>query len=476
MLGWSFYAIDWILRLVMIPVVAHRRKRPLEAIAWLAAIFFIPVVGTILYFWLGEYTFRRSAKRHRKARKLLEALKPGVPQHPHLTRPLAEGALEPLPEVTTRVLDQRLGGLPFLGGNAVELLEQNDVIDRLIADMDAAHTHLHLLFYMYEDDDTGWRVARALAAAAQRGVRCRLLADAWASRAMFRTIKPFLEKHGVEVHGLLKVHPLRRPFARMDVRNHRKLAVIDGRVGYSGSTNIHDLDMDLDHGVWYQITARVEGPAVLQLQLVFLEDWYMSTDQMLDEPGLLPEQQEPGDVPVQVFPSGPAYPADGVQHLFTEALNEARERVIVTTPYFVPDDPTLLALRLAALRGAEVDLVVPESSDSHLADAAGRSFFDRLMDTGVRVYRHPSGILHAKTITVDDAIALIGTANFDRRSMFLNYEVTLVIHDARITADLRNRQQNYILRAQRLDHEQWCNRSTWEQVRDDTAALLSPVL
>jgi cardiolipin synthase len=202
----------------------------------------------------------------------------------------------------------------------------------------------------------------------------------------------------------------------------------------------------------------------------------MSTDRMLDEPDLLPEQQEQGNVPIQVFPSGPAYPTDGVQHLFTEALHAARERVIVTTPYFVPDDPTLLALRLAALRGAEVDLVVPESSDSTLADAAGRSFYDRLIDTGVRVYRHPPGILHAKTITVDSALSLIGTANFDRRSMFLNYEVTLVIYDARITADLRNRQNNYIQRAQRIDREQWCGRSTWKQVRDDTAALLSPIL
>jgi cardiolipin synthase len=293
---------------------------------------------------------------------------------------------------------------------------------------------------------------------------------------MFRTIKPFLEKHGVEVYGLLKIHPLRRPMARLDVRNHRKLAVIDGRLGYCGSTNIHDLDFDLDEGVWHQITARVAGPAVLQLQLVFLEDWFMSTERIPDDADLLPEQQEQGDVVVQVFPSGPAYGVDGVQHLFTEAIHNARERVIVTTPYFVPDDPTLLALRLAALRGAEVNVVVPETSDSSLADAAGRAFFDRLVDTGARVYRYPSGILHAKTISVDHSIALIGTANFDRRSMFLNYEVTLVIHDARITADLRNRQQRYIDRSSQIDQEQWCRRSTWEQVRDDTASLLSPIL
>lgn len=476
MLGWNFYFLDWALRLVMIPLVAHRRQRPMEAVAWLAVIFFLPVLGTLLYFWLGEYTFRRGEKRHGEAHRRLVALDPLVPQRPHVTHPVATGAKRPLTEVAESLLERRFGGLQTLGGNRVELLQQDEVVDRLVEDIGAARHHAHLLFYMYLDDDTGWRVARALAEASERGVHCRLLTDSWASRSMFRKIEPWLVERGVEVHGLLQVAPLRRPLARLDVRNHRKLAVIDARVAYTGSTNIHDLDSGLDEGVWHQITARIAGPAALQLQLVFLEDWYMATDSVPSDSDLLPEVEEVGETPVLTFPSGPAYPQDALQHLFTEALHDARERVVLTTPYFIPDEATMLALRLAAYRGVEVDVVIPEESDRGLADAAGRAFFGRLMEAGVRIHLHPSGILHAKTLTLDDAFALVGTANFDRRSMFLNYEVLVLMHDPRVATDLRRRQTEYLERSRPVDPEEWRKRSKVVQVRDDTARLLSPLL
>lgn len=475
-LGWEFYALDWLIRLAMIPVVAHRRRRPMEAIAWLAVIFFLPVLGTLFYFWLGEYTFRRGERRHNEARARLEALDPLERQRAHVTHPLHEGAKQPIARVSESLVEGRLGGLPVLGGNAVELLEEGVVVDRLIADIEAARGHVHLLFFIFEDDETGWRVAKALGAAAERGVRCRLLADSWASRSMFKKIKPWLAARGVEVHGLLKINPLRRPLARLDVRNHRKLAVIDGAVAYTGSTNVHDPDFNLEEGVWHQITARVAGPAVLQLQLVFLEDWYMATDGLPPDGDLLADPGRRGEAAVQTFPTGPAYPADALQHLFAEVLHDARERVILTTPYFIPDEATRVALRLAAMRGVEVDVLVPRKSDRRTADAAGRAFFADLMDAGVRVHRHPSGILHAKTVSVDDAFALVGTANFDRRSMFLNYEVTLVVHDREVVADLRRRQEEYLRRADRVEPEEWRKRSTWEEVRDDTARLLSPLL
>lgn len=473
--GW-FYLLQWIVRLGMIPVVAHRRRKPLEAIAWLAVIFFAPLLGTLLYLWLGEYTFRRGERRHREARRRIGTLDPQARQRPHVAPRLGEGSDTPLLTTSENLLRDRLGGLPVLGGNRVELLEEGEVVERMIRDVEAARHHAHLLFFIYAPDDTGWRVARALAAAAERGVRCRLLADAWASRAMFREIRPWLVERGVEVHKLLKIEPLSRPLARVDLRNHRKLAVIDGKVAYTGSANVHDPGHELEEGVWHQIAVRLEGPTALQMQLVFLEDWLMATGRLLDDPGLLPAVEARGEVAAQAFPSGPAYRRDALQHLVAEVLHGARERVVVTTPYFIPDEATRVALRLAALRGAEVDVVVPETSDRRVADAAGRAYFAQLMEVGVRIHRHPSGILHAKTISVDDTTALVGTANLDWRSLFLNYEVLLVLHHPRVAAELRERQLRYVRDARRVDPDAWSRRSTWERVRDDTARLLSPVL
>jgi cardiolipin synthase len=473
--GW-FYLVEWALRLVMIPVVAHRRERPIEVIAWLAVIFLLPVFGTLVYLWLGEFSFRRGEARHREARRRAEALHPHDGAERYAARNGEEEIQRPLVRVAEALVRGRLSAPAMLGGNEVELLQEGEVVDRLVGDVEAARSHVHLLVYMYVDDDTGWRVARALAAASERGVRCRLLADAWASRSMFRAIHPWLAGRGVEVHGLLKIEPLRRPLSRFDVRNHRKLAVIDGRIAYTGSSNIHDPDFDLEEGVWHQVTARVAGPAVHQLQSVFLEDWYMATEGTPEDGDLFPEPDARGEVPVLAFPSGPAYPHDALQHLFTEILHDARERVVLTTPYFVPDEPTLLALRLAALRGVEVDVAVPERSDRRLADAAGRAYFGALLEAGVRVHLHPSGILHAKTLSVDESFAVVGSANFDRRSFFVNYEILLLMHHRGTVRALRELQGEYLRRSRTLDPEVWKERPTLRSIVDDTARILSPVL
>ena len=475
-LGGIFYASEWLIRIIMIPVVAHQRRRPLEAIAWLAVIFFVPWIGAALYLWLAEYSLQQGRKRHADARRQVERLHPLSLEKPHIVHPALDSAQALLVRTSERLMEDRLGGLPVLGGNAVELLKEEEAVDRIVEDIDAAQYHVHLLFFIFNDDDTGWRVAHALERARQRGVRCRVLADSWASRSMFKNLAPWMEERGIEVYGLLKLNPLRRPLVRFDVRNHRKIAVMDGRVAITGSTNLHDSDWNLDDGLWYQITARVEGPAALQLQLVFLEDWYMSTEQVIREDHLLPHPVPAGDIAVQTLPTGPAYETHALQHLVVEMLHEAEERITITSPYFVPDQPSLIALRLAALRGAEVDIIIPEESDRSVADAAARGFFEELIEVGVRIYRHPRGVVHAKTISIDDDVAFIGTANFDRRSMFLNYEVSLMIYDPRVTHELRRRQIHYLSQSRIVDLSQWRKRSTWDQVRDDTAKLLSPLL
>jgi cardiolipin synthase len=461
--------VGWLIRLVMIPVVA-RRHGPTHATAWLAPIFLFPRLGTLFYLWLERFGLRRTARRHREVR---DRVRSGGPH-----RVPDEEAPEPraLVRLAGRMVAGRIGGFPLLGGNAVELLDgRGQMVERLVAEVDGARHHAHLLFYQYVDDDTGRRVAGALARAAARGVECRVLWDGWASRGSAR-LGAWMRERGVRVHTALAIRGVRQPLSRADVRNHRKIAVVDGRVAFTGSDNIHDADHALAHGSWHQISARVEGPAVLPLQTMFAEDWYFATGELLRGARVFPEPRAVGTVPVQAIPGGPSYPDHTVQHVWVQAIGEARESLVLTSPYLVPDEPILLALRLAALRGVDVRVVIPRRTTRPPADAAARGYFGPLLGAGVRICLHPSGILHAKTLSVDGAVALVGTSNLDRRSLFLNYEDVLLIFDRACTARLREIQHRYLEQAEPVDPDAFARRPLFEQYVQHTAKLLSPLL
>lgn len=463
----QYLVIEWLIPLVMVPFVA-RRRRPFPAIAWLGFIFAVPLFGVPLYLLIGEYGMRRRRRRHR------------IPD------PLEAGDLidpdtlsEPSHTVATAIdglARDRSMPAPILPARSLDLLQDMAAVDRLVEDIAAAQDHVHLLFFIYADDDTGWRVAQALAEAAARGVDCRLLVDAHGSKKARKSIGPWLLQRGVKVDRSLRISLLEKGVRRVDVRNHRKIAVLDGTIGYTGSMNVHDSDYELDDGSWVQITARIEGTAVGRLQQVFIHDWHMSADEHLQGDRYYPEQPADGDIAVQVLEDGPSYTSDSIQPALVELIQSARERIALTTPYFVPDEPMRLALRLAALRGVKVDLFVPRSSDRGLADAAGRAMFDELLSAGGNIHLHGSGVLHAKTITVDDRMAVIGTANLDYRSFFLNYEVVMVVYDDGIARALRNMQESYGAACESVDRTAWADRPKWDSVRDDVARLFSPLL
>ena len=261
------------------------------------------------------------------------------------------------------------------------------MIDRLVQDIDRADHHVHLLFYIFAADEVGGRVAQAMVRARARGVRCRLLADAVGSRGLFRTLAPELTRQGVEVVPALPVDPVRRLFARLDLRNHRKLAVIDGRVAYTGSQNVVRPDYGKKGvGQWRDLMVRVVGPSVGQLQSVFLEDWEFETGQSLDDPEYLPPLEAHGAVALQVVPSGPNHPTRILRDLAVEALHAARRHAAIITPYFVPDEALLVALRLAVVRGVRVDLIVPARSDQLLVGLAGQYFLGEVLQQGVHVH------------------------------------------------------------------------------------------
>ena len=321
---------EWVIRLTMLPVIVLRKEKPTTCLAWLTIVFFEPWIGLGLYLLVGENRLgRRRLARRRSRRSQIEASEyPPVESH-HIIDPHESDDYNVLVH-----LAERVGGLPVVAGNAISPMTNTEVvIERLIADIDEARQHVHLLFYIFKDDTVGRRVAEALGRAVERGVVCRVLADAVGSRQLFKRLAPSLRQQGVRIFPVLPATLWRLPFARLDLRNHRKLAVIDGSIAYTGSQNI--VEASYGHkraGVWHDIMARITGPVVRQLQGIFLEDWFYESGELLEDAALFPANPAEGPIAVQVIPTGPDQPTELFQDLIVKSIFMARRRVVITSP------------------------------------------------------------------------------------------------------------------------------------------------
>jgi len=475
LLSSAFYWLGWVIRLVMLPIVVRRKRRAEVALAWLSIIFLAPLPGLVGYLLFGEVRLgTRRIRRHAREVDVIERARQAGVNVRHIAAPPIEQSQHAILHVATE-----LGGLPVLGGNRAELIAETwETIDRLIADLDAAQHHVHLLFYIYVDDEVGSRVSDALVRARGRGVDCRLLVDAVGSRCFLKRGARNLIRHGVEVAPALPVNPIRSLFARIDVRNHRKLAVIDGRIAYTGSQNIVRPDYGRRHAgfEWRDLMVRLTGPTVTQLQAVFLEDWEFEAGSTVDDFAYIPPPAVVGSAAMQVVPSGPNHPTRVLRDVTVEALHAARERVVITTPYLIPDEAMLVALRLAAVRGVRVDLIIPERSDQLLVGLAGEYFVDELLDYGVHVHLYQDGLLHVKTMTADAGFAMLGTANFDVRSFYLNFELNLLSYDPDLNGMLRFCQSGYMERSREVVPGAWRCRAKARRWGAACAKLVSPLL
>jgi len=476
-LGFLYIAAEWLIRIGMTPVVIRKRDTS-SSLAWLAFIYFIPFVGAVVYFFIGEVELgKRRGARHREATaSLREAL------DLHHGAEAVDGVV-PAAQEDFEVLCRRVGGSPALGGNAVEPLADTDAfLSRLSEEIDGAESSVHLLYYIFGTVGGAERVIDAIERAAARGVRCRVLVDAVGSRRFMKTAAPRLRKAGAECASCLPVGVFRRALSRIDLRNHRKLAVIDGRAAYVGSHNAIDADYGLRKrdgvlkvGPWHDLSARIEGPAVRELQAVFLEDWNAETHETLTSDELFGASVS-GETAIQVSPSGPSGRPAAFRWLVSAALHEAEERVVITSPYLALDSGTLRALQLTAMRGVSVSLVLPEKSNSVLAAGACRACYGMLLESGVRIYLHQDGLLHAKTMTIDDAFTLGGSGNFDMRSFLLNFELTTILYGEVATTRVREQQERYIAESRELTREEWLARAGWKHTLDRLAMLASPLL
>ena len=469
-----YVTIAWCVRLAMVPVLLRREFAPGATMAWLGIVFIHPYVGLTLYMLLGET--RLGLDRTLRHQQLIQRFRTSTIDSTNARQATGlENSYEPMV-----LQSEKISGMPIVGGNNVEFLGNSDeMVNRLIADIDAAKEQVHLLYYIFFPDQTGLRVVGALEAAVRRGVKCRVLADAVASRLFFKRngLAERLKAAGVQTAAALPVAPFKRRLPRMDLRNHRKIAIIDQRIAYIGSHNLVNADFGgRIGGPWVDLTGRFTGTVVAEVAMVFLEDWAFDTGEELETPTIKNVPGPDTEMAAQAVPTGPSIKANGFRRVLLAAVQCARQRVILTTPYFVPDETTLVALLMAADRNVEVILNVPLVADHPFTAMAGRAHYSRLLDAGVKIYQYRPGLLHSKTTTGDDAFAIMGSANLDVRSFNINFELSILMYGPQATRRLRDIQMQYLADSQPIDAKQWAQRPMLQQYAERAVSLLSPLL
>ena len=363
--------------------------------------------------------------------------------------------------------------MPVTDGNAIDLIDDYDrVIDLLVADIDTAASTIDLLVYIFADDPVGQRVIDALGMAVMRGVRVRVMFDPVGSHRWRRGTSRRLRGVGAELREALPIHFLRGR-TRRDMRNHRKLFVIDDRIGYAGSLNLVAKDFRLGI-VNRELVARVSGPAVASMAAVVSSDWSIETGESPDRAIIVPTTAGTGCV--QLLPSGANYPLEGFETLLVWQLHQALRHVTIVTPYFIPDENVVAAMRIAVARGVVIDLIVSKIVDQSIVNMSQSAYYDELLAAGVRVHLFRDQLLHAKSFIIDSSLGVLGSSNVDMRSFQLNEEVSLLLYDATSIARLEAIHAGYLGTSDPLCLHQWRLRPAWRKVAENIARLMNSLL
>jgi len=468
-----------ILLLVLVRILTRTHRQPASRVAWIVVVLSLPILGILAYIGFGEVNIGR--KRVEKLRQIIGKM--------HRERPVVDGDEAYLSvDIPKRFLQlfalgRSINGFPPVSGNRAQLpVDSYAAIDAMVHDIDGAKEHVHLSFYIWLSDNNGLKVVEALKRAVARGVTCRVMADDLGSREMVRSrYWKEMEEAGVKLAVLLPIgNILLRPFrGRVDLRNHRKIVVIDNCITYCGSQNCADPEFRVKpkFAPWVDIMMRFEGPVVIENQYVFASDWMLHTEESLYDLLLYrPDLNTDEGFPAQVIATGPTERPTAIPEMFESLLFSAQERVIITTPYFIPDESLQNALCTTAYRGVETIMIFPRRNDSWVVAAASHSYYEELLKAGVQIYEYEGGLLHTKSVTVDDEITLIGSANMDRRSFELNYENNILYYDREMTLLLKRRQEAYLEKSVPVTLEEvraWpFRRRLW----NNTIAILGPLL
>ena len=466
-LTWSAY-----IAVLAIWIILQKRA-PVSTLGWILSMALLPFAGYVVYYFLGPQRLRKQRLRRLRSQAALY----GEADFKRLAVTAADApqSLRQLAQLGVASCD-----LPIATASGVDLLVGGaQTFDAIFDAVRAARHHVHLEYYIFEPDHIGTALRDLLAEKARQGVRVRLLVDAMGSKRLGRRFLAPLRAAGAEVALFHASRFGRRLRPVINFRTHRKIVVCDGLVGFTGGINITDEeDPRTRPDAYHDVHLRITGGAVRLLQMTFMEDWVYATGERprglaAESAQLLPETP-PGEHPVQIVTSGPDNPQEGIHRRYLAAINAATDRVWLTTPYFVPGEPGLMALTSAALRGLDVRVLVPRRSDSAIVSAAARSYFDELIAAGVKVWEYRAGMLHSKTMVIDDNCAFIGTANFDNRSFRLNFEVCAVVYGPVLAGPLARQFEVDLHQAKAVPAMR--RLPFLRKLGDATARLFSPVL
>ncbi|MGF1910672.1 cardiolipin synthase [Vibrio kasasachensis] len=468
----------WVLVAGVTLRVVLKRRAVSVSLAWLMVIYIVPVVGVACYFLFGELNLGR-----KRADRAKEMLAPFIEWFSKLSNCNAHS-----PENFGRhiyrideLCNNRLG-LPALSGNELSLQNSPKAIMRsVIEDIDQAQHSIRMVFYIWHPGGMADDVANALIRAAKRGVEVKLLLDSAGSPRFFRSDWfTKMKQAGINVIQALEVSPWRIFLRRLDLRQHRKIIVIDEKVAYTGSMNMVDpayFKQDSDVGQWIDIMVRVTGPTVNVLSAIHCWDWEVETGERAFP--TIPEcklDEHSSQHPIQVVPSGPGMPEYLIYQVLTLAINQANQSVRITTPYFVPSTDLLETLKMTAQRGINVELIIPHKNDSLMVQWASKAFYSELLLAGVKIYEFYGGLLHTKSVVIDEQFCLVGTVNMDMRSLWLNFEVTLAIDDQEFTQKMHELQNDYIAQSHPVSIDKWRERSIFSRFLERTFYLFNPLL
>jgi cardiolipin synthase len=452
-------------------VILSRKREPVAAIAWIMAIIFIPILGGVLFLLIGINSISRRREGKMAAARNLAPKLPDIEQHQlrdlELTRQQTRLA---------SLINKESGGV-LTGSNAIEIIADTHRTLHCIEEaILGAKQTLDLEYYIWQPDRTGTRLRDMLIERAKAGVKVRFLYDSLGSMSLHRKFLAAMTEAGIQVVPFLPGSTFRERWS-FNNRCHRKIVVVDGKIGFTGGMNIGDeyLGANPEIGHWRDTHLRIEGPAVWQLQQVFAEDWYYSTGEELVDPVLFPPPSLTGQGISQVVSGGPDGVSEPFHTLTFAAINEARDSITIATSYFAPTVPLMMALETAAARGVKVRLMIAGNSVYPWTVWVGRSYYDTLLRAGVEIYEYKKGILHSKTMTIDGVWSLVGTANFDYRSMLLNFEVALALYGEGYAQTLEEQFTKDLVACRLIHLSTWEKRSLMRVFVENVCRLFAPL-
>lgn len=453
----------------IVVVVISENRNPIKSVAWIMAVVFLPFIGIVWYAVFGQDITKKLVISKRMYSKLKR-------------RPLDEMGTPveftvPDEHDNLVALLKNMDYNPLLGGNDVKLFtDGNEKFNYLFYDIERAQEHIHIEYYVLLDDELGKKLQKALIKKAKEGVEVRIIYDSFGSRKASKKYFEEFRMAGIEVEPFLKL-TWSALTSRLNYRNHRKIIVIDGMIGYVGGMNIADRYLHgLEWGMWRDTHARIVGKGVQGLQSVFLIDWYFVSQTLITSRKYFPSLENCGKSPMQIVNSGPLSEANELSHGIVQAIYDAKKNIFIQTPYFLPPEGMLDALHAAAIRGVDVRVMISEKSDVPIVQKASRSFIKDLLKSGVKVYFYNKGFMHSKLMIFDDSLTLIGSANFDARSFEQNFEVEAFIYDSDVTneaidifvEDQRNSEQQYL--------REWVKRPVTKRFIESLLRLFAPLL